>query len=117
MNDNDRNRLTLFRRFDRTDRQPVAKGDGLVGENDYRLSGSMWPSRKGQRKDGTPWQMWSVSLGPAQGETRKLVAVPPHLVERVLDMIASDGGEGGASGLPAPEPPDEVAPEQDDLPF
>ena len=117
MNENDRNRITLWRKFDRAETQPVARGDGLIGENDFKITGSMWPSRKGAEKDGTPWQMWSVSLKPAQGETRRLVAVPPELVEKVFDLIAATSEAGYSATPDVPQPPDSVEPTQDDLPF
>ena len=115
MNDRDRNRISLWRKFDREDKQPVAKGDGLIGENDFKVTGSMWPSRKGKRNDGRPWQVWDVSLRPAQGETRRLVAVPPELFGRVLAIITGANGDPATPGVP--EPPESIAPAQDDLPF
>lgn len=109
-----RNEIALWRKFDRMEKQPAARGDGLVGENDFKISGSLWPSKKGQRKDGSPWQMWNLSLRPAQGETRKLVAVPSDLLDRVLALIRE------ADGVPPPaEPPDGVGEDSvaDDIPF
>jgi hypothetical protein len=120
MDERDRNRISLWRKFDAGEKQPIAKGDGLVGENDYRICGSMWPSRKGEGAKG-PWQVWSVSLRPAQGETRKLVAVPPEMLDRVLALIR--GGDAsaqtpaaGSAPAPAtpPQPQEEFA---DELPF
>ena len=63
----------------------------------------MWPSVKGTRKDGSPWQLWNVTIRPAQGEDRVLVAVPTDALDAVLrivrggDNAASDGEGGHAS--------------------
>ncbi len=114
MDERDRNRISLWRKFDAGEGQPVAKGDGLVGENDYRICGSMWPSRKGTNAKG-PWQVWNVSLRPAQGETRKLVAVPPELLDRVLALIDGDGAPEAAEPPPEATVADDAAHEE--LPF
>ena len=110
MDARDRNRLSLWRRFGATADQPQAKGDGYVGENDFHICGSMWPSRKGTNAKG-PWQVWKVTLQPAQGETRKLVAVPPELLGRVMAIV------NGTSGDTPPEPTEEAEGGADDCPF
>ena len=101
------NELSLWRKFDRDERHLVAKGTGLIGIGEYKLAGSMWPSRSGKTSDGKPWQVWNVSLQPAQGETRKLVAVPSDLVDKVLALINGDGAYA-----PIPE---EASPSGDDI--
>ena len=95
-----KNSLALFRKFQREDNQPVAKGDGISGEGDWRAPGSTGPSVKGTRKDGSPWQLWNVTIRPAQGEDRVLVAVPTDALDAVLRIVrggdnAATDGEGG----------------------
>lgn len=116
MDERDRNRISLWRKYDAGERKPVAKGDGLVGENDYRICGTMWPSRKGEGAKG-PWQVWSLSLAPAQGETRKLVAVPPELLGQVMALVS--GGAASTAPAPATPPQGVTAPavEEEELPF
>ncbi len=115
MDERDRNKISLWRRFGAEPGKPQARGDGYVGENDFHIHGSMWPSRKGQNAKG-PWQVWNVSLQPAQDETRRLVAVPPELLDEVLRLV--EGARGGPPDVPAL--PDSGAAESDapdDLPF
>ena len=109
------NELALWRKFDREEKHPVAKGTGLIGIGDWKLAGSMWPSKSGKKADGSPWQVWNVSLQPAQGETRKLVAVPSDLVDKVLALINGTGG----TDVPSPaEPPSSIEDiPADDIPF
>lgn len=109
-NENDRNRISLWRKFDRTEKQPVAKGDGLIGENDFRITGSMWQSRKGESAKG-PWQVWNITFQPAQGETRKLVAVPEDILPKVLELI----GEAQAGEPDIPDGGGDA--DEDDMPF
>lgn len=113
----DRNRISLWRDFKATGNRPFAKGNGLVGENDFRIRAAMWPSRKGENANG-PWQVWNVSLEPVNGETRKLVAVPEDKYDAVMRLLADgastppdDGDAGGGAQDLVDEAP------QEDIPF
>ena len=109
------NELALWRKFDREGKQPVAKGTGVIGIGDWKLAGSMWPSKRGKKADGSPWQVWNVSLQPAQGETRKLVAVPSDLVDRVLALVNGAGGTDSPSTAEHSSSLEDVT--QDEMPF
>ena len=82
-----KNQISLWRKFDRLDNQPVAKGNGVIGENDFVAEASLWPSKKGQSASGKNWQVWNLSVRAHKDEERKLVAVPAAMLEKVLAMI------------------------------